>query len=76
MCRPEWHARAACRGTGTDAFFPRRGTLYDGTRQLCAECPVREECLETALADSKLVGLWGGTTPAQRREMRRERAVA
>jgi WhiB family transcriptional regulator, redox-sensing transcriptional regulator len=44
-------------------------------RALCEGCPVRQECLETALADDSLVGLWGGTTDAERREIRRGRVA-
>ena len=29
---------------------------------------MRRECLEAALADPELIGLWGGTTEAERRE--------
>jgi WhiB family redox-sensing transcriptional regulator len=38
---------------------------------LCEICPVRQECLEVALVDPDLVGLWGGTTELERRGMRR-----
>lgn len=27
--RPAWHARAACAGQGTDAFYPERGGTGD-----------------------------------------------
>ena len=68
--RPEWHQRAACRGRGP-AEFVRPKATFDGFRELCEECPVRQECLEAAPTDSDLMGLWGGTTDAERREMRR-----
>ena len=48
---------------------------YGSTRELCDTCPVRRECLEFALADESLTGLWGGTTDMERRLMRR-RTVA
>ena len=67
--RPAWHQNAACAGQ-TDLFFVK-GTPPTRTRDICGGCPVREECLETALADPDLVGLWGGTTERERREMRR-----
>ena len=55
---------------------PSRGrTDYEAVRALCAACPVRQECLEVALADSDLLGLWGGTTDAERRELRRSRVA-
>ena len=37
---------------------------------MCEDCPVRAEFLETAMADASIVGR-GGTTEAERREMRR-----
>ncbi len=43
--------------------------------ELCAGCPVSEQCLK-ALADQDTRGLWAGTAPTQRRQMRRGRAVA
>ena len=49
---------------------------YEAVRALCAECPVRQECLEAALADESLVGLWGGTTELERREIRRRGRAA
>ena len=39
-------------------------------------CPVSQECLDYALADEALVGYWGGTSGADRREMRASRGVA
>lgn len=48
---------------------------YGPTRELCEGCPVEQECLEVALADPDLVGLWGNTTEAEQRE-RWRRAVA
>jgi WhiB family redox-sensing transcriptional regulator len=68
---PRWHQRAACRGVGHEAFMVAPGGIYEEhARQLCASCPVRRECLETALANVELVGFWGGTTPTERRAMR------
>ena len=76
--RPAWHQQAACRGIGADAFIIDRGAQYeDHARQLCAGCSVRHECLDTALANGDTTtGLWGGTTPTERRQMRRGSAVA
>ena len=67
--RPSWHDEAPCREVGTDGFIVERGGSY--RRDLCADCAVRQECLEAALADPELVGLWGGTTERERRELRR-----
>ncbi len=73
--RPEWHQRAACRGVGPTGFVRGPKADYEAAGGLCADCPVRQQCLEVALADDSLVGLWGGTTDVERREMRRQRAA-
>ncbi len=72
----EWYARAACRGQGPDAFVQGGKTYYEPARALCATCPVRVECLDLALADHTLIGLWGGTTDRERRAIRRRHDVA
>ena len=49
---------------------PRSTVARFGT--LCAVCPVHRECLDAALADDSLVGLWGGTDEKERKAVRRE----
>ena len=72
--RPEWHQRAACRGVGVAGFvLAHGGGGY--SRELCAVCPVRQECLAVAIADPLIDGLWGGTTPVERKRMRRARVA-
>ncbi len=79
--RPEWHQRAACRGVGVDAFVltPGKGRWPEYDRRLCLTCPVRVECLDYALANPDLQGLFGATTgderKAMRKAMRRPRAT-
>jgi WhiB family transcriptional regulator, redox-sensing transcriptional regulator len=75
MMMSEWHQEAACRGRGPNAFVRGPKSDYGSTRELCETCPVRVECLEFALADESLTGLWGGTTDMERRLIRR-RSVA
>ena len=75
--RPEWHQRAACRGTGVTSFVlsPRKGTWSEYDRGLCEDCPVRQDCLEVAMSDPLIQWLWGGTTGAERKAMRRTRVA-
>jgi hypothetical protein len=56
--RPDWHQRAACRGVGPSDYVRGARGNYDAVRAQCEGCPVRQECLEAALADDSLVGLW------------------
>jgi WhiB family transcriptional regulator, redox-sensing transcriptional regulator len=70
----EWRARAACRGMDPSLWFPRRGQDLGALRTTCRVCPVRPECLQFALdggAPSYAGGIWAGSSPPQRREIRR-----
>lgn len=42
---------------------------------ICDRCPVRVPCLEYALSIHEEEGIWGGTTPTDRRLMVRVRRV-
>lgn len=69
-----WRKQAACIDLGSAEFF-LAGDDLEGMRraqEICASCPVREPCLEFALATNQSLGIWGGTTPNERRRLRRE----
>lgn len=38
---------------------------------ICGSCAIRSDCLLTALENNYDFGVWGGTTPRQRKELRR-----
>lgn len=69
-----WHARSACLGSDAELFFPERGDNagVDAALAVCAECEVVEQCLAENLEARD--GIYGGTTGAERREMRRNRS--
>lgn len=57
-----------------ELFFPQRGDQGHSAKRakaICAECPVKLECLEYAVAQSIPHGVWGGMTDRERREYRR-----
>lgn len=78
-----WQAHALCRGAAYD-YEPDKIPWFHAAstadvrrlREQCAGCPVRSECLETALADPGLRGVWGGTTVRERHKIRKQRAAA
>ncbi|MEU2111857.1 WhiB family transcriptional regulator [Streptomyces sp. NPDC019507] len=70
---PAWHDDALCAQTDPDAFFPEVGTTSAVAKRVCMGCPVRRECLEHAVTHGENVGVWGGTTPNQRKAIRRAR---
>ncbi len=74
----DWTAWAACRAEDPELFFPIGTTgpaLHEAeeAKAVCAHCPVRNECLDWALRVGEAHGVWGGTTPEERRWLRRSR---
>lgn len=64
-----WMSWAICPETDPWIFFPGNGPAPKAARELCADCPVRPECLDYAL-EHDLKGVWGGTTEQERRELK------
>lgn len=65
-----WMVDAACKGTPTNIFFPGTGQNATEAKSICGTCPVADECLEYALADPDLQGIFGGMSVKQRRKIR------
>jgi len=68
-----WRKRAACRGIDPDVFYPALDEDADEAKTICRVCPVREACLEYALAHREREGVWGGATERERRRILRQR---
>ena len=69
-----WMEQALCAQTDPEAFFPEKGGSTREAKKICAQCPVRAQCLEYALANDERFGIWGGLSERERRRLRR-RAV-
>ena len=52
-----------------EVFFPGRGETAGPARQACAQCPVRQQCLEFAVSNRIIYGIWGGLTGPERRAL-------
>jgi WhiB family redox-sensing transcriptional regulator len=68
---PEWGDFALCAETDPEAFFPEKGGSTRNAKMVCARCPVRRDCLETALDRDERFGIWGGLSERERRRLRR-----
>lgn len=68
-----WRDDAACSGSGTDLFFPisEEDPQVEAAKEVCAACPVMDECLAYALSTNQTEGVWGGMTGSERRRLRR-----
>lgn len=69
----DWMARGACTNVPPSTFFPSDGVGVDVARKICAECPVRELCLEHALHHHIDHGVWGGCSERERRRILKRR---
>lgn len=73
----EWRDQAKCVGMPTEKFFPEhlKESRFDDALRICATCPVSDACLKLVIGlddvDDKW-GVFGGTTPRQRKHIRHE----
>ena len=66
-----WAWKAKCLQAEPDTFFPEKGGSTREAKRICSGCPVREECLEYALANDERFGIWGGMSERERRRLKR-----
>ena len=69
-----WRDDAACRERPDVDFFPFPEDVHAISRakEVCAICPVAEECLVYAIRTRQGDGVWGGHTPKERAKLRRK----
>ena len=68
-----WESDALCREHPEVNFYPNPYESSEPAKAVCGECLVKRECLVFALSnrDAFRYGVWGGTDPEERRELRR-----
>jgi WhiB family redox-sensing transcriptional regulator len=76
-----WTVWAACRGVDPELFYPVSAAgpavvQVEEAKAVCARCLVRSDCLTWALRVGEPDGIWGGTTPDERRYLRRREVAA
>jgi WhiB family redox-sensing transcriptional regulator len=72
-----WQVKAACRGPQAEVFFPppqfeRKDEKFERearAKQICNDCPVRQPCLDYAVAIREPHGIWGGLNENERRQL-------
>ena len=73
-----WREVGSCRDSDPNLFYPLgRGRealeQIDEAKAVCRTCPSREPCLDFALTFRQALGVWGGTSAEERRQILRER---
>lgn len=58
--------RPGCLDTDPDIFFMEGNESWAPAKKICAQCPVRNLCLEYALEQGEFYGMFGGMSPSER----------
>lgn len=76
----DWQLDARCRGLATDMFFSsehdagaQHAEREETAKGICRACTVRRRCLRHALSFGETHGIWGATTPRERRQLTGDR---
>lgn len=64
--------RAACSGVDVELFFSVEEEDQQRALAYCSRCEVRQECLEAAIVNREMYGIWGGTLESDRRVLIRD----
>jgi WhiB family redox-sensing transcriptional regulator len=72
-----WQVKAACRGPQAAVFFPpsyfeRKDEKIERearAKAICAQCSVKEPCLDFALDIREPHGIWGGLNEMERKTL-------
>lgn len=62
---------ALCKGQDPSPWFPGPGGSMDGAKAVYRACPARVRCLEWAMQADERAGVWAGTSPDERDQLRR-----
>ncbi|MGI8699493.1 MAG: WhiB family transcriptional regulator [Mycobacteriales bacterium] len=65
-----WRSEGLCLRHDPELFFPNAAEDPAPAMAICRACPVAGACLAAALEAGECDGVWGGTTPEERRWMR------
>lgn len=73
---PKFFEKARCKNYSTDIFYPEKYNqrkfppkIYKSAKNICAKCPIQLQCLEYALENGEIFGVWGGKSPPERKTM-------
>lgn len=72
-----WQTKAACRGPQAAVFFPpstferrdEKEERENRAKAICAQCRVRQECLDYSIRIKETHGIWGGLNEQERKQL-------
>ncbi len=74
----DWMQEGLCTRRPDIDFFPGKGRRAAAAKVVCQQCSVQLPCLDYAIANEIVDGVWGGLSPQERSTiiLRRRRARA
>lgn len=68
---PNFHGKAACQTIpNPDLMHPDQYGETRAAKKICADCPVKAECLKWALDNDERQGVWGGLSETDRARLK------
>lgn len=61
-----WQDEAKCKGMSPELFFPEGSKGIAEAKRVCSLCPVNSKCLDYALDNEIMFGIWGGKSARER----------
>ena len=61
-----WMTKGLCTRCLDVDFFPPKGQRAAPAKGICQQCSVRRACLDYAIANEIIDGVWGGLSPQER----------
>ena len=65
----DWQDRGSCQAADPEVFFPDEPGSCGPAVAVCRRCPVQDRCLLAAIQTRQTHGVWGATTPKERKPM-------
>lgn len=72
----DWRAEARCATVDPEVWFPESGQSARPAKAICGRCAVAVPCLQYALDNQIMFGVYGGVTPLGRKALRMRRDAA
>lgn len=69
----EWQKDAACIDKDPELFFYRSQREGYLAKEVCRQCDVQIQCLQYALENNEIYGVWGGKNEFERAEIKRQK---
>lgn len=66
-----WQDDALCAQTDPEAFLPEKGGSVAPAKRICGRCTVRAACLMYAFETNEDMGIWGGLSYNERKQLRK-----